>query len=170
MANLQNFDASAIMREISKFAPFALLLCAFGSFVAVGIFFVDYYENLLLVRFTESARYMAVMVAVIHEAVRFGLLIASIRDFTDKKAFNGWLGLMGSIALVYHDISVCKELAFLWNPTNPKPYSGLLVFMILVGLLLEVRLILTVGNENEKEQPQTKKQPLYSQNGVHQTV
>lgn len=161
-----NFDASGIMREISKAAPFALLACAILSFIAVGVFSIDYYQELFAKRFTESARFMAIMVAVIQEAVRFGLLIASIRDFADKKYLNGWLGLLGSVALVLHDVSIAKDLALIWNADNPKPYSSILIFLILIGLLLEIRLILTVGKEvpARKEMPATKE---YQPNGVH---
>lgn len=144
-----SFDASKIMREISKFAPFALLICALCSFVAMSIFTVDYYEHLLRERFTDNAKLMAILVAVIQEAVRFGLLVTSIRDFSDKKPFNGWLGLIGSIVLVAHDISLAEDIASLWSPENPLPYSGMLVFLILLGLLLEVRLILTLSGSTK---------------------
>lgn len=166
MTNVTSFDASRIMREISKVAPFALLTCALLSFIAVGIFSVDYYQELFLKRFTESARFMAIMVAVIQEAVRFGLLIASIRDFADRKPLNGWLGLIGSIALVIHDVSIAKSLALIWDPLNPVPYSSILVFLILIGLLLEVRLILTVGKELPAERTLPAERS-YQPNGVH---
>lgn len=164
MTNVRtSFDAPKIMREISKFAPFALLICALFSFVAVSIFTVDYYEHLFEKRFSDNARFMAIVVSVIQEAVRFGLLVTSIKDFSDKKPFNGWLGLAGSIILVAHDISIAKDISFLWSPENPSPYSGIFIFLILIGLLLEVRLILTLSGSNE-EKPVTRKKP-FSQNG-----
>jgi hypothetical protein len=158
-----SFDASKIMGEISKFAPFALLICALFSFVAVSIFTVDYYEHLFLKRFSENAKFMAIVVAVIQEAVRFGLLVTSIKDFSDKKPFNGWLGLVGSIILVAHDISIAKDISSLWSPENPSPYSGILIFLILIGLLLEIRLILTLSGTTEDKN--TKRKKSFSQNG-----
>jgi len=166
-----SFDAGKIMREISRFAPFTLLVCALLSFIAVSIFAVDYYETLFTTRFTKNARVMAILVAVIQEAVRFGLLVSSIRDFSDKKPLNGWLGLIGSLVLVIHDISIANDLALLWNAENPSPYSGILIFPILTGLLLEIRLILTLSEQKvEKKEVgvQGKKSPHieYSKNGV----
>lgn len=146
MANVNQFDANRVMQEFSKIAPFALILCALLSFISVGVFCVDYYDSLFRERFDEYSMSMAVMVAVIQELVRFGLLIASIRDFSDKKPFNGWLGLLGSIGLVFHDISICKDVASIWSPENPTLYSDIFVFLILIGLLLEIRLVLTIRN------------------------
>lgn len=164
MTNVRtSFDAAKIMHEISKFAPFALLICALFSFVAVSIFTVDYYEHLFQKRFTENARFMAIVVAVIQEAVRFGLLVTSIKDFSDKKPANGWIGLAGSIVLVVHDISIAKDISHLWSPENPTPYSGILIFLILIGLLLEIRLILTLSGSSREKNVIEKKS--FSQNG-----
>ena len=86
---------------------------------------------------------MAVLIAVITEFVRFALLLSSIRDFSDKKPFNGWLGLLGSLALVFHEISVSRSMAAMWSTDNSGAYSTLFIFLILLGLGLEIRLILT---------------------------
>lgn len=148
---VNSFDTTSIMLEISKAAPLALLVFAFLSFLAIGVFAVDYYEFLFESRFGRMAKPMAILIAVIQEAVRFGLLITSIRDFADKKKFNGWLGLVGSIGLVLHDISLSNSIAKLWSPDNPLPYSSLFMFLILIGLLLEFRLILTVGKSSNNQ-------------------
>lgn len=153
MAKVNSFDTSSIMLEISKAAPLALLVFAFLSFLAVGIFAIDYYESLFTSRFGRLAKPMAILIAVIQEAVRFGLLVTSIRDFADKKRLNGWIGLIGSIGLVIHDISLSNSIANMWSPDNPLPYSSLFMFLILIGLLLEFRLILTVGNNQDKTGP-----------------
>jgi len=167
MANLNEFDANRVMVEFSKIAPFALILCALLSFIAVGVFCVDYYEALFNERFKEYSTSMAVMVAIIQELVRFGLLIASIRDFSDKKPFNGWLGLLGSIGLVFHDISICKDVALIWSPENPSLYSDIFIFLILIGLLLEIRLVLTVGKMKTADLGKSKKE---KSNGVYQNA
>lgn len=164
MTKVQSFDVTRIMLRISEFAPFGLMLFALLSFVAVGIFWVDYYDTLLITRFTVNSYSMAILIAVIQEAVRFGLLVASMRDFTDSKPYNGWLGLIGSIGLVWHDVKVCNEVASVWNPNNPSPYSGLIMFLIIVGLILEVRLILTMSGER-KEEKKPIYLPQYSPNG-----
>jgi len=161
MTNLSKISTGSIMLQISKAAPFGLLVFALLSFVAVGVFAYDYYRELFLVRFPSSAAFMAILCAIIQEAVRFGLLVASIRDFTDSKPANGWLGLLGSIALVLHDIVIAKAIGRVWSPADPDAYVGLLVFLILTGLLLEIRLILTVGGS-----PKRKANNSRSRNGV----
>ena len=143
MTNLKDLDTNAIMQRISEFAPFALMVFAMLSFLAVGIFTVDYYEQLLSPRFGNSSKAMAILCAVIQEAVRFGLLIASIRDFSDSKPMNGWLGLAGSIGLVIHDFQMARDIAVIWSAQDPSPYIAIMNFLIATGLLLELRLILT---------------------------
>ena len=148
------------MLEISKAAPLALLVFAFLSFFAIGIFAIDYYDSLFNSRFGRLSKPMAVLIAIIQEAVRFGLLVTSIRDFADKRKFNGWIGLVGSIGLVLHDISLSNSIAKMWDAENPLPYSSLFMFLILIGLLLEFRLILTVKNSSSKTSVN------FSQNGA----
>ena len=150
MANLQNFQVSQIMEQVSKFAPFALLTMAVGTFLTVGIFRTDYYDHIFSVRFEPwAAMAMAVFVSVIEEGVRLALLISSMRDFSDKRSGNGWLGLAASIALVWYEISTTQQVAELWaagEAAAADTYRGFLIFMVLLGLILELRLILTVPN------------------------
>lgn len=141
---MTKLSASYLMEQISRYAPLGLLFFAFLSFLAFGIFSVDYYQTLFEPRFKGSAVFMAILIATIQEAVRFGLLVTSIKDFRDKKISNGMLGLIGSICLVFHDISICNRIAEMWA-VDSGPYANLFTFLILIGLLLEFRLILTVG-------------------------
>lgn len=164
-------NVNYFMNELSKLAPFALIGCAILSFTAVGFFCVDYYESLFLKRLPDSAFILAVLVALIQELVRFALLIASIRDFSDKKPFNGWLGLFGSLALVGHDISIAKDVALLWSANAPKVYSSIFIFLILIGLLLEIRLVLTVKNGSLGKPTAAKKEVKHAiKNGSFQPV
>lgn len=161
----QNFDTGVIMRQIAQATPLMLLILGLLSFVATGIFSVDYYRELLDPRFGTSAGAMAILLAVIQEAVRFGLLLASVRDFTDSKPFNGWLGLLGSVFMVVHDIGVMKKIGNMWDPSDPAPYVSMLIFLVVIGLLLEVRMILTVAGKekapatstSEKQQQQPRR-------------
>jgi hypothetical protein len=145
MANLQHSSPVAyITGEITKGAPLALLVCAVLTFAAVGIFVFDYYQSLFLPRFGSSgAAAMAGLIAGVQELVRFSLLVASIRDFSENRRGNGWLGLLGSVALVGHDLHTAGEVARLWNIETSNQYANILTYLVLVGLLLEIRLILT---------------------------
>lgn len=149
MSKVQSFDATAIMGEVAKAAPLLLLICALASFFTVGVFAVDYYQN-LFAKFGSHSRTLAILIASIQELVRFALLVSSIRDFSDEKRFNGWLGLLGSFALVFHDIGIARSIANTWDAANPLPYSTVFIFLILLGLGLEIRLILTVDLKQKK--------------------
>lgn len=142
--NSHQIDLTKVMSSISSFAPIALLVCAILSFITIGIFCVDYYEELLKPRFSTSARGIAILIATLQELIRFGLLVASVRDFSDSKPLNGWLGLLGSLGLVWHDMSLCSDVAIAYSETNFGAYEMLFYFLILIGFLLEIRLVLTV--------------------------
>lgn len=146
MTNLSKNLMQNILDNTSKAAPFALLLMAVGTFLIVGIFWGDYYTELFSARFPAwAAVALAVFTAVIKEGVRFALLISSIRDFSDKRSANGWLGLIASVALVAYEIKVSAAVAAMWA-TQGFPagsYRSFLIFTILLGLILEIRLILT---------------------------
>lgn len=141
-------DAEKIMLQISAAAPFALTLLAFATFLSVGIFFVDYYSAVLAFRFGAGAFYFAIFLALIQELTRFALLVSSVRDFGEKRSLNAWLGFIGSIALVYHDVKTANSIAAMYaaqqGAETSATFSGLLIFLVLVGLLLELRLILTI--------------------------
>ena len=159
MSNVdQSFDPVKLTGELSKAAPILLILCALASFFFVGFFSVHYYEKIFS-SIGSHARTMAIVIAVITELVRFALLLASVRDFADKKPFNGWLGLFGSIALVFHEINVARSIAEMLNPENALALSGILIFAVLVGFGLEVRLVMTMGkmkNSSERFLGKTK--------------
>ncbi len=149
MSNLQKHqDVKRIMENVSNAAPFALLLMAIGTFLAVGIFRTDYYTEIFAVRLGGiSALSMAIFVAILEEGVRLALLISSVRDFSDRRKGNGWLGLIGSVALVAYEIQTSIHVAGMWaseGAATLPTYRTLLIFLILTGLLLEIRLILTI--------------------------
>jgi len=140
----KTFDVAFVMREFAKIAPFLLLVCAIGTFVGFGIFQVDYFSEILSVRW-EKPLAMAIFMTVIFETSRFALLVSSVRNFTDDRKANGWLGLALSVALVAHDISTAYKIGAMWSATGPGLYSNYLVVLVLLGLGLEFGLILTVG-------------------------
>lgn len=148
MSNLQNISLRDFINSLSKAAPILLTLCALLSFIAVGIVCFDYYNELFKVRFGSNSIYMAILASAIQEFVRFGLLMASIKDFSEKKSLNGWIGLTGSAVLVWHDLSLSSSIAQIWSIENASAYESILWFLILVGLLLEIRLVLTVSSSN----------------------
>ena len=136
-----------LVNQFTRIAPSLLLGIAALTFLGVGIFHTNFYTAVFVSRFGEvGALCFAIFLAIIHEFTRFALLVASIRDFSDDKAANGWLGLLGSVALVAYDIKISSYVADLWanDSFSPGVYSSTIIFLILLGLLLEVRLVLTM--------------------------
>lgn len=154
------------MKTVSEYAPFALLIMAVGTFLTVGIFWYDYYAHIFGARFAPwAAMAMGAFAAIIKEGVRLSLLVSSIRDFSDKRSGNGWLGLLASIALVWYEIATTEQVAQLWaqgEAAAVDTYRGFIIFMVLLGLVLELRLILTVPGASLGK-PKSRQ----SANGVH---
>jgi uncharacterized membrane protein len=171
MSNL-SFSTETLVGEAAKRAPFALMLMAIGSFLIVGILWTDYYTHIFSVRFEPwAAVALGVFAALIKEGVRLSLLISSIRDFSDNRKGNGWLGLLGSIALVWYEIATTKEVAALWagDAGTADTYRGFIIFMVLLGLVLEFRLVLTMPRIT-KEDPRGVTKGNFTRsraNGVH---
>lgn len=142
-----NFDVRGVMNKASDYAPFALLLMAAGTFLIVGTFWQDYYSHIFSPRFPAGAAVMAFFVALIKEGVRLALLISSIRDFSDNRKGNGWIGLIASVALVWYEVKTSTAIAELWaagGAASVDTYRYLIIFLVALGLVLELRLILTI--------------------------
>ena len=144
MKNLPHVTTNGIMEKISQYAPFSILLFAILSFIAIGVFKVDFYTEKFGTRF-ENAMAMAIVMAVISEGVRAALLITSSRDFINGEKTNGWLGLLASVGIVIYEWNVAGNIATVWSAEAPELYKGIFLFLIVVGLVLELRLVLTLS-------------------------
>lgn len=162
MKNQKELTTNNVMEQISHYAPFSILFFAFLSFVAVAVFKVDYYTEKFSTRF-ENAMAMAIVMAVISEGVRAALLITSSRDFITGEKTNGWLGLIASVGIVVYEWNVAGNIAKVWSAETPELYKGIFLFLIVVGLVLELRLVLTL---NGHKAPQMAGNVSGSANGI----
>ena len=143
-----------LTNQFTVYAPALLLGIAGLTFLGVGIFQANFYSSVFLTRFGEVGSLMfAIFLALVHELTRFALVVSSVRDFSDKKAGSGWLGLLGSLALVAYDIKISSSVALVWvnDSFDANVYSSTIIFLILLGLLLEVRLVLTMRGRAQKK-------------------
>jgi hypothetical protein len=154
-----SFDTDIIMSAFSNFAPFLLLISAVGSFIIVGIFTADYYNTMFWARFGSFAFAMAVGVVVLEELTRFSFLVSSVKDFKDKKKAEGFFGLLISLILVAHDITIAIKVGNLWG-LGELP----LVFAIVIGFAIEIRMVMTMGRKEtiapQKEEEATTTLPI----------
>ena len=153
MKKTAQLTTSTIMERISDYAPFSILLFAILSFIAIGVFKVDFYTEKFSARF-ENATAMAVVMAVISEGVRAALLITSSRDFINGEKTNGWLGLLASVGIVIYEWNVAGNIANVWSVEAPELYKGIFLFLIVVGLVLELRLVLTLSAKKPEKAQQ----------------
>jgi len=120
-------------------------LIVFGvlSFIVLGVYATDYYADLNTRRFGSfGGLVIAICLSLIIEGGRFAFLLASVRDFSIGNKKNGWLGLIASILLVVHDITVSWKISHLWSSEHALDYFNMLLFLVLFGLFVEARLVM----------------------------
>lgn len=134
--------------KISTVSLYALLACAIITFLIFAIFSIDFYQVAYARRFGSWGIVVAVCVGAVHELVRCALLLTSVRDFMRGKIVIGSLGLVASILLVVYDIHFAFRIADLWTASDfafhATDYYGSFIYDVCIGLVLELRLILTV--------------------------
>ena len=129
-------------------SPF-LIFFGMLSFIILGVFATDYYADLNARRFGYfGGLVIAVCISLIIEGGRFAFLLASVRDFSIGQKKNGWLGLIASLLLVIHDLTVSWKIAHLWSEKNQLDYFNLLLFLVLFGLAVEIRLVIAFSSKS----------------------
>jgi len=125
-------------------SPF-LILIGLLSFILLGVFVADYYTVLYSRRFGDFWGLVAgICFSVAMEGGRFGSLMVSVRDFSTNKTKEGWLGILASIVLVGHDVMVADKIAELWSGKYQGDYYSSFLFLVLFGLYVELRLVMTL--------------------------
>jgi hypothetical protein len=169
MENMKmSFTVQSAMQMVAKYSLGTLLILATASFFSLTIFKTDYYLQLFDSRWGTKAHWlawlMAIGVSVITEAIRLGLLVASARDFSLRNFIGGWLGLVGSIALTFYDWQIADTVARIWQ-VDSVSVSNIFRFLVVVGLLIELRLILMLFAGLEGKPGKAKRESKVHQNG-----
>lgn len=103
-----------------------------------------------------EAKIMAVFVASIAEAIRFGLLISSSKDIADKNTIGWVLGILASIGMLFYEVFyMAYHVGEYWSQETTT-FTNLFIFLAVMGFILELRLCLLMRGQ-EPEQEETKK-------------
>lgn len=127
----------AFIEWLSSAAPLAIVIFAFASFVATGIFnavFYGYYVG----------AFMGVILAVVQDGARFALFLASAKMFKNGKSVLGIISALVSLALVGFEIWESAAVAKAWNPTQVEQLSITFSFIVLLGFFLELVMALII--------------------------
>jgi hypothetical protein len=164
------FTVQSAMQFGARYSLGFMLIIGTATFLSLTIFKTDYYLDLFDSRWGSTAHWLAWVMAVgvssITEALRLGLLVASARDFSLKNVIGGWLGLIGSVALTFYDWQISDTVAQIWEARHLS-ITNMFRFLVLAGLLIELRLILMLfggleesEKEVERESKTTKREPV----------
>ncbi len=148
MTNLENLTVNDVLQSIADAAPALIVATSLGTFGIIGYFQADYYTTIFSDDFANS-KWIGISIAVFTELVRFVLLISSVKDFSNNKRFQGILGLVASVGLVFHDIQTNKAIATVLEGIHSHYFSSILNFLVVLGLILEIRLILAISSSNK---------------------
>ncbi len=123
------------IKGLVKASSPSLIIFGVLSFLVLGIYATDYYAALNTPRFGSfGGLVIGICLSLIIEGGRFAFLLASVRDFSIGNKKNGWLGLIASVFLVIHDLTVSWKIAHLWSAENALDYFNLLFFLVAFGL------------------------------------
>lgn len=154
------------MNLLSVHADLFLLFFAVLSFVLLIIFKTDYYLHIFNPRLGQKIGLgVAISTALLVEGVRFSLLVASAADAINKNKKGLWLGIIASILITTYDMFICNEVGLVWGSAV---HAHILQTFVILGLLLEFRLVLMVvnsgqdlGNGQNQNSTQNQKQHIF---------
>lgn len=141
-----------LLMKFTHIVPFLIGLMALISFVSYGIFGAHFYNEYFATKLPEMSLGMAILFVVVKEGSRLILLISSATDFLHKNYWGGALGVLASIGLVIFEWREAIHVAQFWSPDSPTLFVNSFRFLIVMGLILEFRVILMLSNSEEKEQ------------------
>lgn len=157
MSNLQ-FTAKGMTDFISRITPASIVILAILSFLAMGIFHFDFLSQIMGNRLSPGVVvFMAAMGALLISGSRFIALMASARDFANGNQWGGWIGLVGSVALLAYELTTVGKMAEMWTEYAAH-MANYLRFAIILGFGLELRLILSVAGITTDEDTEELKQ------------
>lgn len=141
--NLKMETTKKTMNALAIQADLFLLIFAVLSFVLLIIFKSDYYSHIFNSRFgLKVGLGVGIATAFLTEGVRFSLLVASAADAINGNKKGLILGIIASILITIYDLFICVEVGLVWGSVV---HSHILQTFVILGLLLEVRLVLMVN-------------------------
>jgi hypothetical protein len=126
-----------IMGEAAEVSPFLLLGFSLIAFIVIATFWTIYYNEVFYPKMGENAFFAAIATAVIQEGSRLAFMMQSVRDFKLSNFVGCGIGAIFSIALLYHDVNVAKDLSTKWDNQDLP-----ILFFIWVTAGIELRLVL----------------------------
>lgn len=149
--NSNNYGADKAMKVLGDIAPLLLFITAVLSFISMGVFQFNFYQEELSESLPTVGLFLAGSIAFITQIARIAFGLAGAHDFMRNENLRGILGLAASFGLTVFESFEASWMAEHWN-AGSSSYVGLLQFIVWIGFILEVRLILMVSAD-EKESP-----------------
>jgi hypothetical protein len=135
-----------LVSDFTDIAPMGLLVTAAMSFILVGFLMSFFYMDIFVTRFPNQNWILGIAAAIVQEGTRFFLLATTVRDFSRIRRVEGVIGVVGSLLLVLHDCRIALSLEQIWG----KGFFEMTLFFVLIGLLIELRLVLTIYKKKKK--------------------
>jgi hypothetical protein len=153
-SSLKPTSAKKIANWIKDWTPLLFILVAFLSFAIFGSLEYSYYYKTFT---TLGDGWLRVVISfsipLTIESIRLLALFAMIGAFEGNSVGEKWLGVAFSlfrlcigIYIIYYQLTSISHMLYIWKvPQETQPtIGGILQFMVILGLVLEIQLLTTL--------------------------
>lgn len=168
---MENLTTKKMLLQLVKIAPGWLLAAMMISFLFLGTIQVFYYQRLLEPNIPTVALPMILSIgfALLIQAARAGFALVGVRDFALGKSGIGFLGFFFSGGLSVFESFEVNHIAVFFSTTNPAVQPSFVLMLqacVWAGLVLEVRLLMSIVNAlaKEKDELEANHSPTRTQN------
>lgn len=141
----RDFNAGAAIQWLTDMSPFFIIATTLISLAVIFLIDVSYLTKVFFPKMSYGGWLVGFLIpsGIMVARIGFGLLGAS--DISKGSYISGLIGLSGTFAIAIFEHYALTEIAHVWE--LPKQV-GLFQFMIWLAVGAELRLMMTLGNEN----------------------
>lgn len=141
----RDFNAGATIQFLTDMSPFFVIATTITSLAVIFLIDITYLTAVFFPKMSYIGYLVGFLVptAILVARLGFGLLGAS--DISKGAWISGLIGLSGTFAIAIFEHYALTHIAEVWNMPDQ---IGLFQFMVWLAVGAELRLMMTLGNEN----------------------
>lgn len=156
--NLQSIDVKGIVKNLVSLTPLLFLVLGFASFIIFGLLEGVYYYSIThtVIKQLWLSTVLCISIPTILELGQFAFMMATIWNFTnrtpiqngsswlsfDKSILSALLGFAVTGLIIWFKLGELDNMVTFWKSGEYTMHiKSVLQFMIILGLVFEVRII-----------------------------
>lgn len=144
-AESRDFNAAATIQFLTDLSPFFIISTTIISLLVIFLIDIIYLSEVFVPKMSYAGYLVGGLIplAIFVARIGFGLLGAS--DISKGSWISGLIGLIGTFAIAIFEHYALTHIAITWKMVDQ---IGLFQFMVWLAVGAELRLMMTLGNEN----------------------